>query len=239
MYTTFYDHIIVGGTYGAIGFYAGNTGNNLIISKNIYIEDHSPAFRFGKTSYRTKAGEILYKKLEIQNGIANTAQASIEMYKIADIENWNILYQTFVSSIEKYEDGWRVTAHNWDGTSMINCKNVIHTQPVGKIERKTFNALVEGDVLTGVYIGYSISDAFHTGQKVLKLNVGVNDTMDTARLNLLKLIHNDELKNLRLILTATEFDYQVSGWDINEIPSCNYENLIESFEKGYEIGAAL
>lgn len=239
MYKDFYDNIILGGTYSALGFCEGNKGNNLIISKNIYIEDFSPSFRVGRAEAVSEEGEALLKRIEVREGIANTAQASIEMYKLAMKNKQRVLYQTFVSQVSKCCDGYTVKVHNWDGTNIIRCKNVINTQPDKNIVKKTFNALAEGDIPVGDYEGYSIAPAFYKEQRILKINTAPACTMDTARLRLFELLHSDRLSHLRLILTSTEFDYNVSGASESEIPCCNFENLIEGFEKGYAMGVSL
>jgi len=237
-----YDNIIIGGTYAAAGFCSGSAGKNLILSRNIYIEDYSPAFRQCRLEYNTEAGQVIYDYFKaegiVNEGLLSPAEAAVRMYKMAEEKQWNILYQTFVSEVRQETDGYTVKVHNWEGASILHCREVIDTIPRGRILKKTFNALITTETSPGQYDGFEITKAYFNGQYILKCEIEPAASMTEARIALVKLLHSGKLKNPKLILTAVEFERRLECEQVPYcvIPSCNDENPVESFEKGFEMG---
>lgn len=247
MYTRVYDNILIGASYAAIGFCKGFPGKNLIISKNIAVEDFSYEFRYGsmEDQEESKLYDLFHKKGLIREGIVNLPAASIEMYKMADEDDFHMLYATIVSHIISYGDGYELTVHNWDGTHTIRCKNLVETRPRGKITRKYFNTLLylEGESSYKKCGGFEIVPAFYENQGVLKLEVPIDATMDEARLYFDSFIHEHraQFTDKKIIMNAFDFEIQVELEELEylQIPSCNFSNPIEAYEEGYKQGVML
>lgn len=231
-----YDTVVLGGTYAAVGFCSASQRKNLIISDSIYLEDYSPAFRFAPVRWQTVAGREWMELLPQHTGIVSLGEAAQMVYRRAQERNWDILYQTFVREIIPEQNGYVIRIQNWDGTRNIPCRRVLDTRPVGRIVKKAYHCLVEHAPEIGEYETFSILRAYWKGQYVLRVPLAPEDTMQKARQKVRSLLEQ-QLQGTKLILMGITFDQQVEPRS-GALPSCNFENLIESYERGYQLGGA-
>lgn len=231
-----FDTVVLGGTYAAIGFCSANSGRNLIISSSVYLEDYSPAFRFAPVSWHTEAGKAFLETLPVRGNIVSLGEAALAAYRRAQERKWEILYQTFVTGIVPQKDGFTVTVQNWDGTRTIWCRQVLDTRATGTVLQKAYHCLVEHAPAVGDYGSFSILPAYWEGQSVLRIPLEPEENMQQARHKLRTLLEQKELRETKLILMGLTFDQRVQPESETALPSCNCENLIESYEQGYAAG---
>lgn len=242
MFNTVYDNIIIGGTYSGFGFMMSSGENNLWVSQNVYLEDYSPAFKFEKVSCNSEAGEKLLKEFEhgglVDKGYLNIAEAAINLYKQAQDKNFNIMYKTLIRTINKANGIYELECVNSWGTFDLRAKNIINTTPMfNEITEKYFNVLCDGNKK---FEGedYAVKDTYFRDMKILKINVDCKSTFADARIKFFELMHKPNLKGLRAVLSPSEFEFKCieKPQIFEQIVSCNFSNLIESYEKGWERG---
>lgn len=231
-----FDTVVLGGTYTAVGFCSANSGRNLIISDSVYLEDYSPAFRFAPVSWHTEAGKAFLETLPVRGNIVSLGEAALAVYRRAQERKWEILYQTFVTEIVPQREGFVVTVQNWDGTRNILCRRVLDTRAQGTVLQKAYHCLVEHAPEAGEYETFSILPAYWEGQSVLRIPLEQGENMQQARQRLRGLLEQKELRKTKIILMGLAFDQRVQPETETALPSCNCENLIESYEQGYAAG---
>ncbi len=155
----------------------------------------------------------------------------------------DIYFGTETVSVEAKGESFLCTVHGVDGFRSFEGKTVVDTRSNTKISTsKSFNLLIESKELPQIE-GVSCKEADTEGRFVLTIPVPLSCTFHEARKIALKIVETFS-PSQKLILSATEFDYQISKSlreedGIRALPSKAYENPLLAYEAGLIFGKEL
>ncbi len=152
----------------------------------------------------------------------------------------DIYFGTETVSVESRDESFLCTVHGVDGFRAFEGKTVVDTRSNAKISTsKSYNLLIESKE-PPQFKGTAWEQADSVGRFVLKIPVPLSCSFDEARKIALEIIEVFS-PSQKLILSASEFDYQISKSlqredGIRPLPSKAYENPILAYEAGLVFG---
>ena len=206
--------------------------------------------------------ELIRHNLLNEEGRVHLAGMAPVLFNRILQENFPCLFLTEILDIKQGNDGWEVTIYNASGIQKIKVQEIIDTtankitcpKEEIKIVAKKLNILLNrndfrgndsNDVLSENEIAF-VPGFFET-EAVLKVDLEVKDDWPAAR----KKAHDfwkkmsPHFTDWKFAWLADEFEVQVKveeqdqGNKITWLPSCNFSNPLEAFEKGYAFRAEL
>ena len=238
-----YDLIILGGSFTAAGILA-KKDNCLVIERNSFLDgDFINALNFGSDydcQLESNEAKELFEKFKNRNAFSQDRiclfDCAIPLYDM--LKDEKVLLGTEIINIENKGDYFEVTAFNNAGYSTFKAKKIVDTRIIPDcIKSKTYNILIDGTGELPNIADTTVEPWGFNHNYVIKCGLALSDSYTTARAKVKEIVEQLPT-NHKLVLSATNFDYQLTENFKSEengiyiLPAKAFKNPLLAFDKG-------